>query len=114
MFLRSHVLPPLTLLVSLICDTPLLKYKKPTNPKHTKVEFAISSMARLSREALSASFNSFLPMERDKRVKGGRAGSTGEAADGRNKGTKKGAAREANGRAGGDFLGGGRACFQRK
>lgn len=42
-------------------------------------------------------------MERDKRVKGGRAGSTGERADRRNKGTKKGAAREANGRAGGDF-----------
>lgn len=97
---------------------PLLKkqqQQKITNPKQTKVEFAISSMARLSREALSASFNSFLPVERDKRVKGGgRAGSTGEAADGRNKGTKKGPARDANGRAGERILGGGRTCFQRK
>lgn len=52
---------------------------------------------------MSASFNSVLPAERDKRVKGGRAGSTGEAADRRNKGMKKGEARYENRRAGGDF-----------
>lgn len=73
MFPRWHVVLPVTLLISLMCDVPLVRKHRKTSKKQTKVEFAISSMAGLSREALSAPFNSFLSEGRDKRVKGARA-----------------------------------------
>lgn len=71
-------------------------------------------MARLSREALSASFNSFLSVGRDKRVKGRRAGSTGGAADGEKQGHEERSSKGGKWKSRVRFLGGGRACFQRK
>lgn len=59
---------------------------KYNNKTQTKVEFAISCVAGLSRVALSAPVNSFLSEGRNKRVKGAEAGGE-EAAEGE-KGTR--------------------------